>query len=295
MKGKSVPIDPRRLLDTPVKEVRQSYTRRDTMLYALGVGLGADPTDENQLRFVYEKDLAALPTMAVVLGADEEYMHNPNLGVDWSQALHGEEYLTLHAPLPVEGTVLCRLRIAGISDKGAGKGMVLAFERKLSDAGGRPLATSITTAFCRTEGGYARTPGEAVMGELPPRLAAVPEGPPDAVVELPTLPQAALIYRLSGDYTDFHADPAAARKAGFARPFLQGLCTYGVAGHALLKGICGYDAARLRCVAARFSSVVFPGEALAVEMWRRGGEVSFRVWARDRKVKVLDNGQAVIA
>jgi acyl dehydratase len=259
------------------------------MLYALGLGLGADPLDEEQLRFVYEKDLRALPTMAVVLAYPGFWLHDPATGVNWKKILHGEQGIVWHAPIPAAATVIGRTRVTDLVDKGAEKGSLLFSDRVVSDANtGQPLATLTSTTVMRGDGGFGGGPKQA------PAPHRIPERAPDAVCDLSTAPNAALIYRLSGDYNPLHADPDVARTAGFPRPILHGLCSLGVAGHALLKTVAGYDPARFKSMRLRFTAPVFPGETIRTEMWIDGSSVSFRARLREREVIVLDNGFAEI-
>lgn len=277
-----------RLLNWPIPEVRQTYTRRDTMLYALGVGLGADPMDERQLAFVYEKGLQVLPTYPVVLGYPGFWMSNPETGIDAVRLVHGEQGIVLHKLPPPEGEVIGCTRVTAIVDKGEGKGMLVYTERSVTDAAtGELLASMPSTTFCRGNGGFG-----GPTGPVPP-VHALPEREPDLSITLPTLPQAALIYRLSGDYNPLHADPGVAKAARFERPILHGLCTLGVAGHALLKAA-GYEAARIASIHARFTAPVYPGETLTTDLWRDGAEWSFRTRVIERDVVVLGNGRAAI-
>ena len=284
-------FDYHRLKNWKFDEVRQTYAPRDTILYALGVGLGTDPMDEDELRYVFEESdgFAALPTMAVVLGSPGFWARDPESGIDWVRILHGEQKLELHAPIPVEATISARSRVIGVVDKGAGRGALILTERTLTDAGtGTPLATLTSTTFARGNGGYGGPSDEA---PAPHRL---PDRAPDAVTDLPTVARAALVYRLSGDWNPLHASPDVARAAGFEKPILHGLCTLGVAGHALLRSCCGYDARRLRSMQLRFSAPVYPGETIRTEIWQDGPEVSFRSRVVERDVVVLNNGRAVI-
>jgi acyl dehydratase len=279
-------IDYDKLMGWRFPPIRQTLTKENCILYALGVGLGGDPLDEAQLRFVYEAGLVALPTMAVVLAYPGFWVKDPESGIDWVRVVHGEQSIVIHRPLPVEGELIGRSRISGIIDKGPGKGAILYSEREISDAAtGVIYATLAMSTFCRGDGGFGGPAGPSWP------VHAVPERSPDAVCDLPTLPQQALIYRLSGDFNPLHADPAVARAAGFERPILHGLCTLGVAGHALLKTCSGYDPARFKSLALRFSAPVFPGETIRTEMWRDGDTVSFRARAVERDVVVLNNGR----
>ena len=282
-------IDYQRLLDWSLPEVRQTYTVRDSQRYALAVGLGADPLDTRQLPFVYEQDPRALPMQAVVLGYPGFWMKDPATGVDWVRLVHAEQGLRLHRPLPASGEVIGRTRVVGINDKGPGKGAIVYSQRTLHDAASDALiATLDSSTFCRGDGGCGGS-------DAPPmRLAPTPERAPDAVCELPTLPQQALLYRQCGDFNPLHADPDVARAAGFERPILHGLCTFAVAGHALLRTLCDYDPARLTELQVRFSAPVYPGETLRTEIWSDADAVAFRTLAVERNVVVLSHGRARI-
>lgn len=278
-------VDYQHLLHYPIPEVRQKYTRKDTMLYALGIGLGADPMDEQQLRYVYEDGLQVLPTYPVVLGHPGFWWKKPDTGVDWVRIVHGEQGLIIHKLPPPEGELIGRTRVTGIVDKGAGKGILVYSERTLTDAAtGELLATLPNTTFCRGDGGIG-----APTGPTPP-VHEVPTREPDVSVTLDTLPQAALIYRLSGDDNPLHADPKVARAAKFDRPILHGLCTFGVAGHALVKAL-DYDASRIASMHARFTAPVYPGESLTTDIWRDGTLWSFRTRVATRDLVVLGNGR----
>jgi acyl dehydratase len=266
-------------------DVVQTLDERDTILYALGVGYGYDPTDERQLRFVLEGDLVAAPTMASVLGFPGLWMAEADSTIDYAQVVHGQQALTLHRPLPSAGTVVGRTRVTAIVDKGA-RGAIVYQERTVSDESGQTLAVVSQASFCRGDGGLSASDPEP---EAPP---VTPDEPPDLVCDLPTMPQAALLYRLSGDRNPLHAEPAAAARSGFPQPILHGLATYGVAGHAILRACCDYDPTRLRGIACRFSAPVYPGETIRTELWQRDGHVHFRSRVPERGVIVLDRGLA---
>lgn len=284
-------LDYQKARDWQSGEVRHDYAPRDTMLYALGLGLGADPLDERQLRFVYEKELAALPTMAAVLASPGFWMRERReIGIDFMKLVHGEQALRLHAPLPPSGTVLGRTRVTRVVDKGEGKGAVLHVEKELADAEGRALATVESVYFLRGDGGFSRADGRSDEAAAP--APATPEGAPEHVLELPTRPDQALLYRLSGDLNPLHAEPAFAAKVGFAKPILHGLATWGIAGRGLLEAHAGLDAARLVAMRARLSAPVYPGETIRLESWRNGNEVAFRARALERDVLVLTHGRA---
>lgn len=273
-------------------EVRHSYTIRDTILYALGLGLGSDPMDEQQLRYVYEKDLVILPTMAAVLASPGSWMRErAELGINFLKLVHGEQGVVIHQPLPVAGAVVGESRVTRIVDKGEGKGAVMHVEKTLKDAdGGALLATAEQVLFLRGDGGFS---GGSGGDEPAPATPGVPETSPEVTIEMPTRAEAALVYRLSGDLNPLHAEPAVAAKAGFERPILHGLATWGMAARAVVQGFCGQQPSRLRGLRARLTSPVYPGETLVFEGWLRApGEVAFRVRAKERDVVVLNNGQA---
>jgi acyl dehydratase len=282
-----MPIDPARLKAWPFPDIVHRYAAKDTILYALGVGYGADPTDTDELRFVYEDGLLAAPTLAVVLGYPGGWVRNPQTGIDWRQVLHGEQSLVIHRPLKPQGEVIGRTRIDDLIDNGEGRGALVYSSRDVIDKeGGELLCSLASTTFCRAEGGFGGPKGPKKP------VQEIEDRPPDLTCDLPTSRRAALLYRLSGDDNPLHVDPAVARAAGFAQPILHGLATYGVAGRAVLKSLCGYDPARLRRLDARFSAAVYPGETIRTEIWRiTAGRAAFRCRVVERDVVVLNNGR----
>jgi acyl dehydratase len=270
--------------------VAQAYTRRDSMLYALGLGYGSDPTDPAQLAYVYENDLRAVPSMCCVLAHPGMWVNNPALAIDWLKILHGEQSFEIHHPIPPEGTVVGTCENVAVEDKGAGRGAILHQVKKLHDKGsGELLATVRSVLFMRGDGGCGS------FGEVPEPARPLPERAPSSVREIATLPQSALIYRLSGDYNPIHADPEAAAKAGFEAPILHGLCTLGVATRALLSAFANGAPERLKSLSLRFSRPVFPGETIRTEFFDSGAEVRFRSRAVERDVIVLDRGSVVFS
>lgn len=268
------------LLTLPPIESVMRLTKRDTMLYALGVGAA-------ELGFVYEADLKALPTMAAVLGATGFLWRDPKYGIDWKRVLHGEATLELHAPLPVEGELRGVTTFGPIFDKGADKGAVIYQTRRIYDASNTLVATFGGATFARGNGGFGG------QSEGQPQPHPVPQRDPDIVHEIATSSSQALIYRLSGDYNPLHIDPEVAKAAGFPRPILHGLCTYGVAGRSVLASLCDNDPSRLRKFNVRFSNPVFPGETIRTEIWREGaGRAAFRASVVERGLVVLNNGLA---
>ncbi|MDY6947963.1 MAG: MaoC/PaaZ C-terminal domain-containing protein [Pseudomonadota bacterium] len=284
-----MPLDYAKLKNTKFEPIRHTYTRRDTMLYALGLGVGAsDPTDAGDLKYIYEKSLVALPTQAVTLGAGAMLLAQPEYGINYKMLLHAEQSLLIHKPLPVEATVVGEISVDEIYDKGASKGAILYMTRKLFDAGsGDLLATMGVVSFLRGDGGCGgKTEGAPKPRPVPAQQAA------DRSVALSNPRNQALIYRLSGDYNPLHIDPEIAAIAGFDRPILHGLCHYGMAGRALIATLCEDDPSRLQRLDVRFTSPVFPGEALQVQVWNIGpGDASFRVVASERNVVVQDFGR----
>jgi acyl dehydratase len=278
-----------KLLALKIPDAEHTYTAKDTMLYALGVGLGHDPLDLKQLDFVYEKNLKPLPTFSAVLGYPGFWIRELDTGIDWVRLVNGEQGVILHQPLQPTGTVLGKSRVVEVIDKGTGKGALVYTERKVTDkASGALIATVTQTTFCRADGGFGGPPRES------PPVHPIPERKPDLVCDLGTRPEQAIIYRLSADMNPLHVDPEVAKTAGFSRPIFHGLGTFGVVGHALLKSTCDYDPARVKSFGGRFSSPVFPGETIRTEMWRDGTVISFRALVPDRNVVVMNNGRAEV-
>lgn len=268
---------------------RVVYSDRDTILYALSVGAGTIPHDPRELRFVYENELCALPTIAAVLAHPGAWIADPVFGVNYPKLLHGEQQLIVHRPLAAAGEIEASYRITAVVDKGEDKGALVHFEKRLHDAVSSELACTVrSTLFLRGDGGAGS------FGTPPEPLPATPDMKLERLDELRTSIGAALLYRLNGDRNPIHADPAAAAKAGFDRPILHGLCTYGVVGYLLTRTVCDYDPARLLSIGARFSSPVFPGETIRLEAARRSDEVFFRATVPERDEVVLSQGFALV-
>ena len=259
----------------------EQYKATRTILYALGLGAGSDDLD-----LVYERALKALPTLAVMLAPDPMWMTDPRTGITFAQVLHGEQRLTMHRPLPAAGTVVAHTSVAGLVDKGP-KGAVMLIKRELREHdSGELLATVLASAFLRADGGFAGA------SDAQPAPHTLPGRPPERSIAIPTSADQTLLYRLSGDFNPLHIDPAVARAAGFERPILHGLCSYGMAGLALVKALCGGDPHRLLALDARFSSPVYPGETLLLDVWEEGpGHAAFRVRVAGREVLALNNGR----
>ena len=283
-------IDPHKLVGTMIARRESHYRIEDTILYALGLGLGADPTDMAQLRFVYEHDLLTLPTMSLILGYPGFWLKEPKYQADWQKVLHAEEKLIIHQPLAPSGSVVGETYVDEIADRGADKGAFIYQRKEIRSADdGTLFATVLSNTLARGDGGFG---GPPVSRPKPP---TAPNRAPDAVCDLSTIPQQALLYRLSGDMNPLHADPVIARSAGFERPILHGRATMGVAQHAVLKTCCAYDPTMIKSISVRFSAPFLPGETLSTEIWHEGKDVYFRSLARERNVVVLNNGHVELA
>ena len=271
--------------------VEQTYTTKDCILYALGLGFGSSPLDEGDLHFTFEEEgFSSVPTMAGVLGTPGFWVRDPRTGVDWKQVLHGEQSIELHKPLPPEATIVAQNSVQEVIDKGEGRGALIYTKREIFDkASGDLLATCVSTTFARANGGFGGPPIEQ------PKPHALPDRNPDEICDIATLPQAALIYRLSGDPNPLHASPSVAKTAGFEAPILHGLCTLGVAGRAVLKTYCSNNPARFKFLTLRFSAPVYPGDTIRTEMWKDANKVSFRSKVVERDEVVLNNGLIEIA
>jgi len=280
-------------------EVRQRYTTRDTALYALSLGLGRDPVDERTLPFVYEGTalgMQTLPTMAAVLGYPGFWARQTDTGIDWVRLVHGEQRLVVHRTLTSSASVVGRNRITHLVDKGDEKGAIIVIERRIEDEASNLLATLQQISFCRGDGGFSRLQGGQPSDPPLSPLPATPEDrAPDLVVDQPTRSESALLYRLLGDDNPLHADPAVAKAAGFERPILHGLASYGLAGYALIRHCAGNDPAQLLSLDVRFSAPVYPGETLRTEVWRDGKVLQFRARVLERDRIVLSHGRARLA
>ncbi|HET7334947.1 MAG TPA: MaoC/PaaZ C-terminal domain-containing protein [Rhizomicrobium sp.] len=264
-----------------------SYRDKESMLYALGVGFQRDPMDENELRFTYENDLQTVPTMATVIAWGQATMAKS--GINYLMVVHGEQRLTMHKPLPAEATIIADERVIGAYDKGADKGAVIVTEKVIREKqSGDKLCTLVSSTFARGDGGFGGPKDGA------PKPHVLPERKPDIVHEADTRPDQAFIYALSGDRNPLHRDPKIAKMAGFPRPILHGLCTYGTACRSVISTVCKYDAKRITGFDVRFSSPVFPGETIVTEMWVDGSVVSFRSKVKERDVMVLNNGKCTL-
>lgn len=283
-----MPLDPDYLMALDRAEIVQEWTWKDSAIYALGLGYGDDPLDKAQLRFLdAAQQMQAVPAMVNVLGYDGAWLRDEKTGVDYLKVVHGEQAMRMHTSLPVEGRIRAKTRITELVDKGPGKGALIVTERRIHDAEtGTPIATINHNIFCRGAGGFGGSPEQSET------LAVKPQRAPDGSLDIDTPPQLALIYRLSGDLNPLHADPDVARNAGFDKPILHGLSTFGIACRGLMAALCGAQGACVQGLAGRFSAPVFPGETLKIDYWQNTpGQAAFEVRVRDRDATVLKNGR----
>lgn len=258
-----------------------TYDADYTILYALGLGLGAEP---DELPFVYERCLRVMPTMGAMMSQGSGAFIEQG-GIDFTRIVHGEQRLTLHQPLPATGTMVSTSRCLGVIDKGKEKGALVNVESTVRDAASGTLhATAIMTLFCRGDGGCGGPPD----GDLP--VHPIPQRAHDLEVTIATLPQQAAIYRLSGDRNPLHIDPEMATSVGFPGPILHGMCSYGIACRAILRAFCDNDPARIARFDVRFSAPVYPGEAITTRVWHDGNQLSFECLIAARGATVIKNG-----
>lgn len=269
---------------------KHSYGDREVMLYAYGIGMGADPMDEKELPFVNEaaatpRSLKVVPTFASVAawGAGPGEMNLNRLMV-----VDGERDITFHKPLAAAAHITADSNVLAVYDKGKDKGAIIRHQTILKDADGEKLATLVASRFARGDGGF----GGSSEGQPEPHQ--VPSRAPDRIVDISTRPDQALIYRLCGDRNPLHSDPEFAKKAGFPRPILHGMCTYGISCRGVLQTYADYDPTAFRQHVARFSSPVYPGETVTIAMWKDGNVISFEAKVKTRDVAVIRNGKTVL-
>ena len=260
------------------------------ILYHLGVGAGREPTDPNELEYAYEGRLKVLPSYGVLpaLRPMLQVLELPGMDVDVRGMLHGEQEIELHDVLPTAARVRTTGRVSEVLDKGKGA-FVLIETTTTAEPDGRPLATNRFGAFFRGEGGFGGPAGESSNSH-----PVAPERAPDHVIRRETLPQQGLLYRMSGDKNPLHADPDFAARAGFERPILHGLCTYGIVCKAVADAALDGDVARIARYRARFTGVLFPGETLEVSVWEEGDRLLIEAACAERGSPVLSNACAWI-
>jgi len=273
------------------EEVEGSYQDRDSLLYAVAIGMGRDPLDAKELEYVCETvGHRVVPTAASVLskakqGAAGGRRASLQSKMNHALLLHGEQRLSIHQPLQPAAETRISSGITGVFDKGEGKGALVTSETSVKLSDGSPLYTVGSTLFYRGDGGFG---GESTGAPVPHKL---PDRSPDAVCEMPGRKDQAMVYALCGDRNPLHRDPAFAKKAGFDVPILHGLCSYGIACHGVLKTMLDYDDTRMKSFDVRFSAPVYPGETQIVEMWKDEGVISFRVSVKERGVVCINNGR----
>ena len=280
-------IDYEKIMSLETKNQEFSYSDRETMLYGLGIGFGKDPLNDEELKFVYERDLKTVPSMATVVSWGAGNMRES--GINYLLVLHGEQRLKMHEPLPHSADILVDSSVKGVFDKGKEKGALIITETDIKlKENENLLCTLSSTTFARGDGGF----GGPSDGAPEPHL--IPERKSDDEFSADTEPNQALIYRLSGDRNPLHSDPEIAKAAGFDVPILHGLCTYGTACRTIISNVCDYDSKLIEEFNVRFSSPVYPGEKISTEIWKDDNVISFRCWVRDRNVMVLNNGKCVL-
>lgn len=267
---------------------RFSYTDRETMLYAIGVGMSRDPYDPAELAYTFEREkLKTVASMATVL---QRVPLLKDCGYDYTKVVHGEQRLMLEKPLEPEGELSVDSRVISAFDKGPGKGAIINTELVAKDVKtGAKLYTLVSTTFARGDGGFGGPNGS---GLEPHKL---PDRKPDHTAAAETRLDQALLYRLNGDRNPLHADPDLAKRVGFPVPILHGLCTYGTACRTILREVAKYDHTKIRGFDVRFSSPVYPGETILTDMWIDGPVVSFRCRLKERDVTVINNGKCTLA
>lgn len=287
-------FDAERILAHPGIERAYRYTRRDTMLHALSIGIGTHYTEPREVAFAYDAGLKAFPTLANVLGwvdmARDPAVRDPSLGIDPDRLVVAAVAMRVERPLAVEGEGVTRTRFAELVDKGAGNAGLVRVRKATLDASGASIGTLDTWIHVRGAGGFGGSPAGG------PERVEMPDRAPDAVHEYATPPTIALLYRLSlNDQNAVHADPVYSRRVGFERPILHGLATFSVAVHGVMREIADYAIERFRSAGARTTAPVFPGDTLRTSMWRSGSQVMFRTVAVERAVEVLQSGRVELA
>ena len=274
------------IMNLTSENVEISYSDKDSILYSLGIGLGNDPMNLNELKYVYENSQSVLPSMAT----NFQY-HSPLLlktNINFIMVVHGEQRLSITNALPVSGNFIANAKVIGCYDKGPARGAIIEVETTVKNKkNNEEICKLVSTTFARGDGGFGGP-------DSPKKEIFIPDGEPDYVSEVSTKPDQALIFRLSGDYNPLHSDPNFAKAAGFEKPILHGMCTYGIACRSLVNEICENDASKLKRFDCRFSSPVYPGETIVTEMWKNDKMIYFNSKVKERDKLVLKNGVSVI-
>ena len=282
-----MPIDPSQALGFETGTSEYSYTKDDVILYHLGVGAGVPATDSNELEYTYEKELKVLPSFGVIptFGSMGSLGAVPGLEFNFAMLLHGEQDIIVHQPIPSEATITNSGKVAEIWDKG--KAALLVMQVDTKDDAGKPLFTNRFSLFLRGEGGFGGESGPKVGNQAPERE-------PDGVIEQATLDQQALLYRLSGDKNPLHADPEFAKMAGFDRPIIHGLCSYGVVCKAIVDHVLGGDVSQVARYQARFAGVGFPGETYKISYWKEGDRILIAAHSKERETPIITNAAITV-
>jgi acyl dehydratase len=284
-----MPIDLDVALGAELEPIEFSWTSSDVQLYHLGLGAGSDPMDGRELRYLVDDTPQVLPTFGNVAASfhmtEPPKVQFPGIDIELGRVLHASEAVTVPAPLPPSGSARSVQRFTEIWDKG--KAAVIVSETTVTDLDGNPLWTTTRSIFARGEGGFGGERG-------PSTNVAPPERTPDIEVALPILPQQALLYRLCGDRNPLHSDPEFAAAAGFPRPILHGLCTYGIACKAIVDNVLDGDVSRVHSYGARFAGVVFPGETLRANIWKEDGILLATITAPSRDDATVLSGVELV-
>lgn len=277
------------LINCRAEELHFHYSDATMLLYNLSIGLGRDPTNRQELPFIYEQPaLCVVPAAAAILGGGGAALLR-NTDINWAMMLHAEQRLKIHRELPPCAKLIGSTRVSEVADKGQNKGALITIEMVVRLASGEPLYTSENVIFARGNGGCGGPPTSAHTTHR------LPDRKPDTVHVSETRPDQALLYRILGDRTPLHADPTAARDAGFPRPILHGLCSYGIACRAILTEVCNYDPGLISEFDARFTSPVYPGERIHTDIWVDGNIVSFRCRIEQRNTIAINYGRCKLA
>lgn len=285
-----MPINYEQLVAMKNMGQRYSYGDREAMLYAYAIGMGADPLDEKELAFVNEATATARPLMVVPTFASvAAWGARPGeMNLNRVMVVDGERDITFHKPLAAAADITADSSVLSVFDKGKDKGAVIQHQAVLKSAGGESLATVVASVFARGDGGF----GGPSEGQ--PEPYQVPAREPDLTLDISTRPDQALIYRLCGDRNPLHSDPEFAKRAGFPRPILHGMCTYGITCRGVLQTYADYDPTAFKRHAARFTSPVYPGETVTLELWRDGDVISFEAKVKARHSTVVKNGMTLL-
>jgi acyl dehydratase len=282
-----MPIDPSKALGAELGSGSYEWDKDQVILYHLGLGAGVPATDPGELEYCYEKNLKVLPSYGVipVFGALNGLGAVPGLEFNFAMLLHGEQDLEIHQPIPPEAKVTSEGKVKEIWDKG--KAALVVLEVATSDESGAPLFTNRFSLFLRGEGGFG--------GEAGPKAGnAAPDREPDGVIEVPSMPQQALIYRLSGDKNPLHADPEFAKMGGFDTPITHGLCSYGVVCKAIVDNVLGGDTTKVARWQARFAGVAYPGETYVISYWKEGDQILVAAASKERGAPIISNAAITV-